>query len=383
MIATTRWPAVISVMLGIFAIVTTEILPIGLLTPIGVTFGISPGTAGLMMTMPGFLAAAAAPLVTLATARLDRRHMLCALTLLLALANLLAAVAPGYWLVLLSRVLLGVVIGGYWSIGAGLAPRLVPPHRVGAATAVIFAAVPLGSVLGVPAGTLLGELAGWRAAFWVLTGLSAAVLLALPVLLPRLPAEQVTSAGVLGGLLRGGAVRAGLAVTFLIVLAHFGAYTYVTPLLRQATEASPTPYLLAYGLAGVAGNFLAGLWVTTRVRAVYAAAAGLIALSTLLLPALPGAELPLLLIWGLAYGAVPACAQTWLAQAAPHAPEAATVLFTAAFQATLSTGALLGGVLLDASSVPVVFLTGGLVALGALGLLQALPQVRQPVQHHA
>ncbi|MGW0516741.1 MFS transporter [Crossiella sp. NPDC003009] len=378
-----RWPAVVSVMLGIFAIVTTEILPIGLLTPIGATFGISPGTAGLMMTMPGFLAALAAPLVTVATARLDRRRMLGALALLLAVANFLAAVAPGYWLMLLSRVLLGVVIGGFWSIGAGLAPRLVPAHRVGAATAVIFAAVPLGSVLGVPAGTFLGELAGWRAAFVVLGVLTAAVWLALLVFLPPLPAERATSPRVLAGLLRLPSARLGLAVTFLVVLAHFGTYTYVTPFLHQATQASPTPYLLAYGLAGVLGNFLAGAWAATSVRRVFALAAGMIALATVLLPVLGGWELPLLVLWGLAYGAVPACAQTWLAQSAPDAPEAATVLFTSAFQATLSTGALLGGVLVDASSVSVTMVTGGLVALLAVGVLQAFPQVRQPVQHHA
>ncbi|GAA2783698.1 MFS transporter [Crossiella cryophila] len=370
-------------MLGIFVIVTTEILPIGLLTPIGATFGISPGTAGLMMTMPGFLAALAAPLVTSATARLDRRRLLGALILLLALANFLAALAPGYWLMLLSRVLVGIVIGGFWSVGAGLAPRLVPAPRVGLATAVIFAAVPLGSVLGVPAGTWLGELAGWRAVFVLMGVLTAGVFLALLVFLPPLPPERATGLRLLAELLRLPSVRTGLTVTFLVVLAHFGTYTYLTTFLRQLTDASPTPYLLVYGLAGVAGNFLAGRWAATRTRAAFAVAAGLIALATLSLP-MSGEWAPVLLVvWGLGYGAVPACAQTWLARSAPHAPEAATVLFTASFQATLSAGALLGGVVVDASSVSVALIAGGLVAVLALGALQALPQVRQPVQHHA
>lgn len=370
-------------MLGIFVIVTTEILPIGLLTPIGATFGISPGTAGLMMTMPGFLAALAAPLVTSATARLDRRRLLGALILVLALANFLAALAPGYWLMLISRVLVGVVIGGFWSVGAGLAPRLVPALRVGLATAVIFAAVPLGSVLGVPAGTWLGGLAGWRAVFVVMGVLTVGVFLALLVFLPPLPPERATSLRLLGDLLRRPSVRAGLTVTFLVVLAHFGTYTYLTTYLRQLTEASPTPYLLVYGLAGVAGNFLAGRWAGTRTRETFAVAAGLIALATLLLPVFGDWAPALLVVWGLGYGAVPACAQTWLAHSAPHAPEAATVLFTASFQATLSAGALLGGVVVDASSVSVALVAGGVVAVLALGALQALPQVRQPVQHHA
>lgn len=194
--------AVLSVMLGIFAVVTTEILPIGLLTLIGADFAVADGTAGLMMTMPGLLAAVAAPVVTLATARADRRLMLAAFVLLLALANFLTAAATAYWVVLLARVLVGVTIGGFWSIGADLAGRLVPAPSVGRATAVIFAAVPLGSVLGVPAGTLLGDLAGWRTAFVTMGLLSTGVLALLLLTLPALPPEQVTRPAVLRGPIR-------------------------------------------------------------------------------------------------------------------------------------------------------------------------------------
>ena len=138
------WLAVTTIMLGIFSIVTTEILPIGLLTPIGSSFHISPGRAGWTMTVPGIIAAIAAPSVTVATRRCDRRSMLCALMALLVAADFLAALAPNYWLMLLARALVGLTIGGFWSIGAGLAARLVPPKSVGTATAVIFAAVPMG-----------------------------------------------------------------------------------------------------------------------------------------------------------------------------------------------------------------------------------------------
>lgn len=128
--------------------------------------------------------------------------MLCVLMLLLALADFLSAIAPTYWIMLLARVLVGLTIGGFWSIGAGLAVRLVPEKSVGMATAMIFAAVPLGSVLGVPAGTLIAHLAGWRAAFVVMGVLTVAVLVALIVLVPPLPAVQVTRLNVLRGLLR-------------------------------------------------------------------------------------------------------------------------------------------------------------------------------------
>ncbi|MFI6597532.1 MFS transporter [Nonomuraea sp. NPDC050536] len=366
MLTTTRWPAVVSVTLGIFSIVTTEILPIGLLTPIGASFGISDGTAGLMMTMPGVLAAVAAPAVASVAGRTDRRVVLCALMAVLALADLLAAVAPGYWLVIVSRVLVGLVIGGFWALGSGLGGRLATPSQAGTATAVIFSAVPLGSVLGVPAGTLLGQLAGWRAVFAVMGLLTVGVVVALAVWLPPLPALSAPRAGGLLG--RPGTVRA-LVATFLIVLAHFGAYTYVRPLLQTVTHAGPglvTGLLLVYGVAGVAGNFAAGSLVGRRPRGVFAAAAGLVAVATLSLPLLGGSPLGagvLLVVWGLGYGAVPVCSQTFFALAAPDAPEAATVLFTSSFQATLSAGALLGGVAVDATSPSTVMLFGGAVAL--------------------
>ncbi|MEU4803213.1 MFS transporter [Actinosynnema sp. NPDC023587] len=360
------WPAVGAVTAGIFSVVTTEILPIGLLNPMAAEFGVSAGTAGLMMTTPGIVAAVAAPAVTATTGRLDRRAVLCGLTLLLAVADFLAALAPAFWVVVVSRVLVGLVIGGFWSIAAGLAGRLVPPERVGTATAAVFSAVPLGSVLGVPAGTFLGDLWGWRAAFTAMGVVTLGVLAALPAFLPPLPARNVTRPAVLWGLVRRKGVRVGLLVTFPVVLAHFATYTYVTPFLREVTGASPaaiTSFLLVYGVAGTVGNFVAG--TRAHRRGTFPAAIGLLAAATTSLPVVggsgPGAVV-LLVVWGLAYGAVPVCSQTWFARAAPDAPEAASVVFTSSFQATLSLGALAGGVVVDATSPATVMVLGGSVA---------------------
>ncbi|MER6621865.1 MFS transporter [Streptomyces sp. NPDC000931] len=355
-------------MLGIFSIVTTEILPIGLLTRIGASFTVSDGMAGLMMTMPGLLAAVSAPIVTVATARIDRRLMLCVFVLLLAVANFLAAAAPDYWLVLVSRILVGVVIGGFWSIGAGLAERLVPAESVGRATAVIFSAVPLGSVLGVPAGTFIGDMADWRMAFVVMGVLTVGVLILLMLVVPPLPPTQVTRLSVLRTMMSSANTRFALLLTFLVVLAHFGAYTYVTPFLEQVTQVSSgmiTVFLLVYGAAGIAGNFLGGAIVSRRPRTAFGLAAALIAAATLLLPVLGRWEagaLILLIVWGVAYGAVPVSSQTWFAKASPASPEAASVLFTASFQATISIGALVGGVIVDRSSPSTVMVLGGITA---------------------
>ncbi|OKI99141.1 MFS transporter [Kitasatospora sp. CB01950] len=363
-----QWLPVWAVMLGIFSIVTTEILPIGLLTTVGADFAVSDGMAGLMMTMPGVLAAVSAPLVTAATARFDRRAMLCAFMALLALANGLAAVAPVFWLVLVSRAMVGVTIGGFWSIGAGLAGRLVPVHAVGRAVSVIFCAVPLGSVLGVPVGTFIGSAAGWRTAFAVMGALALGVFVLLLLAVPPLPPTEVTRLSVLGGLCSRLNVRFALLLTFLVVLAHFGAYTYVTPFLEQVTRVGPraiTAFLLLYGVAGVLGNFLGSALIARRPRAGFGAAAALLGAAALLLPVLghsPAGALALLFVWGVAYGAVPVSSQTWFAKAAPDAPEAASVLFTASFQATISLGALVGGGVVDLTSPAAVMTFGGITA---------------------
>ncbi|CAL9559518.1 Purine ribonucleoside efflux pump NepI [Nocardiopsis dassonvillei] len=367
------WLAVLSVALGIFAIVTTEILPIGLLTSIGADFTVSDGAAGLMMTMPGLLAAVAAPLITVLTGGVDRRAMLAVFVLLLAAANLVTALASSYWPVLLARVMVGVTIGGFWSIGAGLAGRLVPAAWTARATSVVFAAVPLGSVLGVPLGTLVGDVAGWRTAFAALAVLSLGVLALLLAVVPPLPAREPTRAGALAGALGGSGTRFALVLTFLVVSAHFAAYTYITPFLERVTGAGPglvTVHLLAYGAAGVAGNFLGGAAAARRPRAAFAGAAALIAAATLLLPVLGGGavgSLTLLVLWGAAYGAVPVCSQTLFSRAVPGSPEVSAVLFTASFQATLSLGALAGGAVVDRSSPPAVMVLAGAVALVAVG----------------
>lgn len=368
---TVRWLGVVAVTLGIFAIVTTEILPIGLLTPIGADFALTPGRTGWLMTMPGFVAAVAAPVVTVATARLDRRVMLCALMVLLAAAGFLAAAAPVYWLELFARFLVGLTIGGFWSIGAGLAGRLVPERWSVRATAVIFSAVPLGSVLGVPAGTFLGELAGWRTSFAALGLLSLGVLATLYFTVPALPPLQVTRPAVLRQALRPS--RNALIVTCLIVTAHFATYTYVTPLLRDVVRPELIGLmLLIYGAAGLVGNLIAGTAAARNLTATFASCAGLIALATVLMPIVgrsTSGALVLLVVWGLGYGGVPVCSMSMFARAVPEAREAATVLFTSSFQAVLSAGALLGGVMVDTWSVSAAMVGGGVCAALAAGVV--------------
>ncbi|MGW5698670.1 MFS transporter, partial [Streptomyces asiaticus] len=196
------WPAVVAVAVGTFAVVTTEMLPVGLLTSIGSALGVSDGTAGLAMTVPGLVAALAAPLLTVTVGRYDRRLVLCGLMVLLAVANLLSALAPGFAVLLFARVLVGVSIGGVWSIAGGLAVRLVPERSAGHATTLIFSGIAVASVLGVPIGTLIGDLVHWRVAFAAFAALSLAVAAAMAVTLPSLPATGTIRLREVPGLFR-------------------------------------------------------------------------------------------------------------------------------------------------------------------------------------
>ncbi|GGT88803.1 hypothetical protein GCM10010289_06040 [Streptomyces violascens] len=195
------------------------------------------------------------------------------------------------------------------------------------------------------------------------------MLVLLLLVLPPLPAAHTTRLHVLGDMGPERQHPVGTGDYVPCRLAHFGTYTYVAPFLERVTHVGSghiTLFLLIYEVAGIVGNFLGGSSVARHSRGTFAAAAALIAGATLPLPVLGRWELgavALLIAWGVGYGAVPVCSQSWFSTASPEAPEASTVLFTASFQATLSTGALVGGVVVDHTSPSTVMTTGGVAAV--------------------
>jgi predicted MFS family arabinose efflux permease len=367
---TTGWPAVLGVAAGIFTVVTAEMLPVGLLTPIAAGLAVSEGAAGQTLTITGVVAAVSAPLVVPALGRLDRRRALVALMGLLALANLLAAWAPAFAVMVTARVLVGIAMGGVWSLAAGLAVRLVPAGSVGRATATVFSGIAVASVLGVPAGTFLGALAGWRAAFVVVGALAAAVAMAMAVLLPALPAERAAGLSGVAALLRDARVGTGLVVVALLVVGHFGAYTYVRPVLEERAVDAPLigTLLLVYGVAGVLGNFAAGTAAVRSVRRTVLVLAGLLVAAVVLLALAPStpATAGALVVWGLGYGGVSVTAQTWMSAAAPDARETVSSLFAAVFNGAIALGAVGGGLVVDGLGPTAVLVWGAALASAAL-----------------
>ncbi|MEV6908409.1 MFS transporter [Amycolatopsis sp. NPDC051071] len=369
------WPSVGALAGATFTVVTSEMLPVGLLTPISHDLRITEGTAGLTLTVTGLVAAVSAPLLIPALTKFDRRAVLCALMALLTAGNLLAAWSPGFGVMLVARVLVGIGMGGVWAVAASLAVRLVPPRSVGSATSLIFSGIAVASVLGVPAGTYLGELIGWRAAFAGAGGLSLVVLAALALSLPSLPSEGDARLGAMLRLAGVPKVRVGLIVVALIVTGHFAAYTYVRPVLEEVSGVSAGQIgtlLLVYGLFGVAGNFASGAGAARSSRVTLLVLGGTLSATMALMPILGLTTLAaaaLLAVWGLAYGGVSVASQAWLLMAAPEAREATSALFAGVFNAAIALGALAGGLAANAAGTTSVLWLGGIFAAGAVLVL--------------
>lgn len=276
------WTAVSAVGLATFAVVTTEMLPVGLLTPIADDLGASTGTAGPMIALPALLAALFAPLVVIVAGGIDRRRILCALL----------------------------------------------------------------ALLGVPLGALIGDALGWRFAFAAMALFSAAILLLHLAALPALPvAASVLTALFVQPLGHRGLQR-GLCLTLLLVAGHFVVFTYVRSLLilRSGVDAASIGALLfAYGMAGIACNFMAGPLAARHPRGVLLAVACGLLLT------------PLLLLWG----------ATRL-RAVPHALEVATALYAGVFNIGIALRAWVGGRLLDGIGLHANLWAAAVLAASAL-----------------
>ncbi|MFG1974452.1 MFS transporter [Nonomuraea fuscirosea] len=366
-----RWLAVTSVAMGTFTIVSSEMLPVGLLTSIASDLGVSTGTAGLTMSLTGLVAAVAAPVLAVTARDIDRRTILLGLMAVLAVADLAGALAQNHLVMLAARVLTGVSIGGFWAFAAGLGTRLVPERAVGRATSIILSGVSVASVLGVPAATFVSSYAGWRSAFAAAGVLALGLLVLLAVTLPPLrpPAGSSTSAAREKRLSwLSGPLNVVLLLTALTVSGHFAAYTYVRPFLERVSLAGAAfigVALLLYGAAGVAGNFAAGARAARNPRATLIVLTGLMTLSmaALALSALP--PLVALVAWGLGYGGVGVTLQLWIMR--EGGGELGTALFVGFFNVSIALGSFAGGRIADGLPISAVMWAGaGLTLVSAI-----------------
>lgn len=377
------WLAVSAAALATFSVVTTEMLPVGLLTSIAGSLGSTTGSTGLVISLPALLAALFAPMVVIAAAGMDRRQLLCGLLMLLVLANIASALAPSLEWMLIARVLVGLCIGGIWAIAGGLAARLVPASSIGLATSIIFGGVAAASVLGVPLGAWIGDMLGWRWAFVCMAVLSAVVLLLHMVFLPPLAANNVATVRQFRKLLTVRSVQMGLCLTLLLVAGHFAAFTFVQPLLLSISgfEARWMGVLLfVYGVAGIAGNFLAGTVAARHtLPTLTVITLGLLWVPLMLL-AVGDSQMgggSVLLIWGLVYGGVSVGLMTWMMKVAPQALEVVTALYVAVFNIGIALGAWVGGKVVDDMGLTANLWLTATLAAGAALVVFSMTQSKQ------
>lgn len=348
-----KWPAIASLALGVFGLVTAEFLPASLLTAMAADLHISDGAAGQAVTATALVGAVAAPAVPLLTRRFDRKPVMLGLTVLLVISNVMAATAQSMPVLLAARVLLGMALGGFWSMAGALAMRLAPEQLFARAMSVILTGVSVATVCAAPIGAWMGELWGWRSAFMAAGVVSVITLAAQLVTLPTLPPRDNPSLRVLGELLTRPNVRMAMLAVLLVISGHFAGFTYIRPLMEQVTHLSVgaiSAILLGYGIGGFFGNFAGGAIAGRSERHAIVSGGALIALlaagllvagSSVVVTAVAVA------LWGFAFGAFPVGFQTWIVRAAPDQAEGAGGLLVAAFQIAIASGAIGGGLLVD------------------------------------
>ncbi|WP_283163641.1 MFS transporter [Brenneria tiliae] len=367
--ATAAWMAVFSLAMGVFGLLTAEYLPASLLTPMANDFSVSEALAGQAVTVTAVVALFAGLLVPGLTRSFDRRKVLLAFTVLMIASNLLVALSSSLTVLLVMRILLGIALGGFWSMAAAVAMRLVPAKLVPRALSIIFSGIAVGTVVSVPLGSYLGGLYGWRSAFVAAAAVGVLTLIFQWLTLPRMaPRKMLRTASVLE-LLR----RPGIGIGMMgCVLAHTGQYalfTYIRPALESVAHIDVdglSLMLLGFGVANFVGTLLAG-WLMERslhaTLVLMPALVGIAAFGMIWLP-IQGTGLMLLVaLWGLAFGGVPVAWSNWVARAVPDQAETAGGMVVASVQSSIAAGAALGGIVFGIGGVTGVFITAGTVML--------------------
>lgn len=361
-------PAIALLSAALFAAVTTELLPVGLLPQLADAFGVDEAGIGWWVTAYAVVVALGAVPLTSALTRLRRRTGLVLLLLAYALSNAVIVLAPGYAVALVARLIGGLAHAGIFSAAVATAVALVPVQRRGRALAVVNGGIALALTLGVPLGTAVGEAVGWRWAF----GGTSVLLLVLAAGALRLVPGHLAAGGhapaVLPALRRPGLPAVALATT-AITLGQYTVFTYVTPVvLASGVRLEHVSLVLfGYGAAGFAGVVVAGL-VADRHPVAGLRATVAVLLACVVAVLLVGAAAPtvaVVAVWGAAFGALPTLVQT-VALRVTDGSDAAPAVVNATFNVGIGGGAVLGGALLGAGPAGQAAVAGGLVLLGLL-----------------
>jgi predicted MFS family arabinose efflux permease len=355
------WGAVFALTLCVATLIASEFMPVSLLTPIALDLRITEGSAGQAIAVSGLFAVLASLGISSATRGIDRRRVLLSLAVLMLVSGAMVALAPNAAVFMAGRALLGVVIGGFWSMSAATVMRLVPETDVPRALGMLNGGNALATTVAAPLGSFLGQYIGWRGAFFAVVPLAALTLGWLFASLPPMPSDRGAGGGTVFRVLRRRQVPLGMAAVTLFFLGQFALYTYLRPFLETVTRVGVSTLsllLLVSGVAGLLGTWLIGRMLRTRLYSLLIAmplVMAAIAVALTLFGASPVAVGVLLAGWGLIGTAAPVGWWTWLSKVLPDDAEAGGGLMVAVIQMAIALGATAGGFIYDRSGYESTF----------------------------
>lgn len=367
--------ALLALALAGFITIVTEALPAGLLPQISAGMNISGALAGQFVTLyaVGSLVAAI-PLIT-ATQGMRRRPLLLLALAGFVVANTVTAFSVNYVITMAARFLAGVSAGLVWALLAGYAARMVPDEKKGRAIAIAMVGTPLALSLGVPAGTLLGSLIGWRMCFGIMSVMAVGLMVWVRIRVPDFAGLAAGKRLPLGQILTLAGVRPVLFVVLMFVLAHNIFYTYIAPFLASVNMAERTDLiLLVFGAASLLGIWVIGVFVDRYLRLLTLITTVLFALSAFVLGVMndmPAAVYMAVAVWGLSFGGAATLFQTAIARNAGDAADVAQSMLVTAWNLAIAGGGIVGGILLDSLGSTAFSPAVVLLLLSALAVIWA------------
>ena len=365
--AKSSWGAVLAMSLGAFALVASEFMPVSLLTPIAADLHISEGQAGQAISVSGAFAVLTSLCISSLAKGMNRKTLLLGLIGMMIVSGTVVSLAPNYGVFMLGRAMIGVVIGGFWSMSAATAMRLVEEHHVPRALAILNGGNALATVVAAPAGSFLGGLIGWRGAFFCVVPVAVIVFVWQLVSLPSMTSPQNRNSANIFYLLKNRIVTSGMIAVSLFFMGQFTLFTYVRPFLEMVGHVDVSTLsliLLLMGISGFIGTVLIGGVLKSSVYpaliVIPVLMAGL-AMGLIVLGTWSVACAAILAAWGLFATSAPVGWWTWLARTLPKDAEAGGGLMVAVVQLAIMLGATCGGLLFDGIGYQATFGASALV----------------------
>ena len=355
-------------------LIAAEFMPVSLLTPIAQDLHATVGMAGQAISISGLFAVVSSLYIATFSARYDRKRVLVGLTGLMVLSLVLIAVAPNFAVLMVARAMLGIVIGGFWSLATATVMRLVPEEQVSKALGIVYMGNALATAFAAPLGSYLGGVIGWRGVFWALAPLGAVTAVWQWISLPSIPPQTANPVGKLFQLLKRRNVAVAMAGVMLTFAGAFTIFTYLRPFLETRTHVTLTQLsllLLGLGMAGFLGTWAGSALAKGRLYLLLGVLPVLLAAVTvwmLVTQHILWAVALAMVAWGSINSAIPVCWSTWLAKGISDEPESGGGLMVGAIQLSIMSGGALGGYLLDRTSITGTFV-GGVVMLLASALI--------------